>query len=291
MRLVGSVFNKYKKYLQPGVYELNAAGTCFCKKDEKKQSSVSDFATEVTNGKGWKLQRRFHVKEADSQFQCTQMLLTDAGNIVKCFDFDAGLVVSIFKSVERMHAWVQKKEEAKTYFLTSNILKCNWDDRYVVEELLKDTVSVAEEKWKHVLEYYVEHSFERNEETWEQFPMVYQHGDLWSANVFCDEKQCKVIDFDHAGYHMFFYDLALYMFTEAFIKKKEMFLNKYLQGEYDFWIEKICAMYGVEYVAAEREELLSSAIREMIFTRFSTRAGKKVTQSIVRFFAAKGIHI
>ena len=71
---------------------------------------------------------------------------------------------------------------------------------------------------------------------------VYRNANSPQANVFCNNKVCKMIDFAALGYYMFFYDLALYMFTEAFIQKNDMLLKQYLTGKYDFWIEKICSI-------------------------------------------------
>lgn len=311
IRQAKRVFYKYNKFLKGGIYELNSSAVCFTEINDIEKEGVYDFETTVASSNNLRTESRFSVEQSDGRFNCTKMLITNCGKTVKCFDFIANMVISVFECEEELRKCLEEIKDASAFFSSSKILEINQKELYVVEELLRDNATTEEEKWKCILEYYLklssnlnvqkqmkkfplEHRYKNTRKIFEHYyqqhginnlaiPETYQHGDLWTANVFCNNKECKVIDFSTLGYYMFFYDLALYMFTEAFIRKNESLLKQYLSGQYDFWIEKICFNFGMELNGLGREGLFVCAMEEMIFKRFNTSGGKKMVKSIMKF--------
>ena len=164
MRLTGQILKRYQCFLKNGTYVLNPSRTCFTLQETETTDGVRDFATEVTGRSRFRIRRKYYARIHGGKFQCTKMLLADGGNVAKCFDFSQGIVVSIFKTTEHMHVWLQQRETFCADFPTSNILDCNDEECYVVEELLRDTTTSAEEKWLYVLKYYSGHVFDVEKE-------------------------------------------------------------------------------------------------------------------------------
>lgn len=318
IRQAKRIFYEYNKYLKCGVYRLNNSAVCF---DEISyvEKELCDFETLVSKNKASKSEHIFRVEHEYNEFDCTKMLITNHGQIIKCFDYIQNVVVSIFESKDSFMQYLNERKQASHFFSTSDICNVNEKEMYIVETLLIDDTTTDEQKWKCILEYYLkmsyapnekkatrmllmEHKYKKNQEIFGKYyhkqgmneiriPVAKQHGDLWTANVFCMNGECRVIDFGTFGSYMFFYDLALYMFTEAFIRKNDFLLKQYLNKKYDFWIEKICSNYGIDLNSFGHEELFVCAMEEMIYKRFNKFAGKKMVISIVKFLNDMGISI
>lgn len=310
-------FHKYKAFLKSGIYELNDSASCFSEVSVPN-GDVRDFSSVAVGKRGGKRKLRVYVDQLESRFSCTKMLITGAGETIKCFDFSENVVFSLFRSEKILRDYIKEREDASSFFPMPAIKDINYHELFVIEERLTDTV-LPQEKWESLWRFYsqmiscadISNTSVRfplahcNKKTVSVFgnyyraqgvypvelPMIFQHGDLWSANVFCNNTQCKMIDFGTFGKYMFFYDLALYMFTEAFILKNDTLLKRYLNGMYDFYLQKMCADLGLDFLTIGREVLFVCAMEEMIFRRFNSAAGKKMVTSILDFLNKNGIDV
>ncbi|MBP5224319.1 MAG: phosphotransferase, partial [Lachnospiraceae bacterium] len=188
---------------------------------------------------------------------CTKMLLTEGG-VVKGFDFGQKTVCSMFPSQEETERYLLRKEQAGAIYPTAKTLDVQKEKCFVTEELLTDDSTDVKTKFDEILRFcerksanetYTQYScpvFRSDEQvgrifektlnnaggTYGQLRTCIQHGDLWDGNVFLRNGTPAFIDFDKMKEHMCFYDMLLYIFTEAFINGDLTLMKEYLSGAY-----------------------------------------------------------
>ncbi|KKK36621.1 hypothetical protein WQ57_18410 [Mesobacillus campisalis] len=80
-------------------------------------------------------------------------------------------------------------------------------------------------------------------------PMLRLHGDLWTANTLLDKSVGEIyfIDWEFSNYLFFFYDFFNMMWVEFYINKNDLFLNQYVNGEYDHEMERAFTLFGLDF--------------------------------------------
>jgi thiamine kinase-like enzyme len=83
-----------------------------------------------------------------------------------------------------------------------------------------------------------------------EIPCVNQHGDLWSSNIlisYDDEEKYYLIDWEHSGEYVFFFDFFKWIELETFKNKNDNYLNRYLSGGYDREFDELFSILGIQY--------------------------------------------
>lgn len=234
---------------------------------------------------------RLTNRNCAGEYQCTKMLLTEGG-AVKGFDFAKGVVRSLFPTEEDAERFIRRKEHAAALFPTAKTIDFQKDKRSVTEELLRDDGTDVETKFRAVLLFCAQMSddgkrteyrcpifrsdgqigevFEKTlagtERTYGQLHSRIQHGDLWDGNVFLHGGTLRFIDFDKMKEHMCFYDMLLYIFTEAFVNRDLTLLKQYLAGEYH---KAMCGILKAdESEVLDYETIFVIFLNEMFLDRF-----------------------
>lgn len=106
-----------------------------------------------------------------------------------------------------------------------------------------------------------------------EFPFVKLHGDLWSSNILLENntnREIYIIDWEHAGDYLFFYDLFWFMQSEAVNNKNYDFINEYFLGEYDDCLIKMFNMYNLTFYKKYRIDYFKIFCINVFITRIGS---------------------
>jgi thiamine kinase-like enzyme len=99
-----------------------------------------------------------------------------------------------------------------------------------------------------------------------KIPKIKLHGDLWSANTLltkADKKQITYIDWEFSRELPFFYDFFNMMWLEFYMYNNDLYIKKYVNGEFDRPFIKIFALFDIPFKSEYR--LAYFAIYFLIF--------------------------
>lgn len=80
-------------------------------------------------------------------------------------------------------------------------------------------------------------------------PMNLSHGDLYPSNILYNDinNTVSVIDFEHNGYNLFFYDLFNLIDGETVIRGNYESIDDLISGKYDNYFHKLFKLYNLNY--------------------------------------------
>lgn len=109
-----------------------------------------------------------------------------------------------------------------------------------------------------------------NELFYENFPRVYQHGDLHLQNIILSKKdQIYYIDWDYSQNAMFYYDIFIGLFLESEYCNQKYF-DLLINGDYDYFLEKIFNIWNCCFYKTKRVEYFYIALMEDVYFRTSS---------------------
>lgn len=92
-------------------------------------------------------------------------------------------------------------------------------------------------------------------------PFLKLHGDLWTSNIFLikggEEKQLKYIDWEWSSEFIFFYDVFMMMWNEVVIRNNYLYIEEYVQGEFDDYFSGIFSKFDLDFLPQYRLDYLN----------------------------------
>ena len=251
-------------------------------KDNKKISRLKQTILEILKQKN---------TDNDGVYHCEKVMITSS-NTIKGFDYYKDLVITKFLSCQEMEQYLQQKDNAAIYFHCCNTVDILKKDNVIIEQRLIDKSNSAVEKFEKLLDYYIANQAIKTSETIDipvysaekechdvfqkwyddfnihpmRFPKNMQHGDLWDGNVFIDKNDVTLIDFDKIDYHSCFYDLLLFIFSEAFTNDDLTLFKLFFDGKYDSYFKQLLHIDQNENI--QKQVLYICFLNEMFTSRF-----------------------
>lgn len=308
----------YKDYLKAGKYCYGNAPNVII------HENYMDRQTAIVFGESQPIKKRnakvvLSIRKAGTLFNGIELLVTSSGNI-KMISADRDQILTVFHRAEELAQYMTVRDDLVDLFPSAALLSKDESSLCIVEELLQRDDLTVMEMWHAVLMFYqtllqnarshgktklqypLNHFEPSIQKVFDDYclrampeylllPVAIQHGDLWQANVFICNGTCKFIDFDDAGFHMFFYDLALYMFTESFVNHNDCLIKGYLHGDFDEEMKCMCRNVGIDFNESTREPLFVLAFEEMLYTRFNCSEKKTVALSAIHHIRTLGFSL
>lgn len=102
----------------------------------------------------------------------------------------------------------------------------------------------------------------------DEWPIIRCHGDLNFNNILLEkgEEQDKFyfIDWEDSDRCIFFYDFMNCIFVEAMYSDDYSYLEKYMEGKYDKWLNNIFDTLSIKFVSEKKRYYLSLYVMERI---------------------------
>lgn len=111
-------------------------------------------------------------------------------------------------------------------------------------------------------------------EAWQKtdLPLIYQHGDLSYSNILLSKTdRTFLIDWEHASYYTFFYDIMWPWQNEAINKNNYFLIKCYLNGVFDKCLVEIFSVFGFEFKPSYRVSYFSIMLSELVYHRILKR--------------------
>lgn len=81
-------------------------------------------------------------------------------------------------------------------------------------------------------------------------PCLKLHGDLWTSNTLLKKEnnyEVHYIDWEFSKEFTFFYDFFMMMWLEVYMNNNYIYIEKYIQGEYDYFFKKIFSIFHLTF--------------------------------------------
>lgn len=271
-----AILSEYGVYLTPGIYKLGRLDNVIYNvrfvKNANKESSYL-FSGMINKKSIIGILRNFfsigYVTNKRPSFQGQVLVVSSSEKDVKIFDYVDNKVLTSFEDVSRYELILNNKKLWATRFeviptlntfdkpkfslVEKYINKVDYDTCKYFDFLLKAYVDIMPFAGTDATVYSI------NNELYQKFVLRYNinadtyavktllndaclcltHGDLWSSNVLYDGKSFYHIDFEVVKNRVFFYDIMMFIFSEALLKKDIKLLENYLRGVYDPQLEQL----------------------------------------------------
>lgn len=244
-KLLKTTVKKVSKFLKEGTYIINKQRNLLILDNEIEH--IIDLAG-YFDASPLKKIRIKNTSSIDSSFSA--LLICEKGNKIRLFDFDNRIIKTFFSSADGLKEYLLQRNSLP-HFKTCVIFNCDEEELSIEEELLSSDTNDFFNKISCLIKFY-EHYYSdvaesnsqidnlinnknvrtsfvekfneyyrKNNLSFDNVPWFIQHGDLWDANLFIQNNQIKMIDFDKVGVFPFLYDLSLFIFTDSFFLKNK----------------------------------------------------------------------
>ena len=105
-----------------------------------------------------------------------------------------------------------------------------------------------------------------------QIPFVYQHNDVVLSNILKETKDYTLFDYEFYAENIFFYDSFMWIFWEACLYHRDIFLSEYLNGLYDDVLSDLFAKVGMCFDKSRRCDYMRIFIIANINVHLATNA-------------------
>lgn len=194
---------------------------------------------------------------------------------IKIFDYDKHVVLVKYLDEATYQNEVDLYSLIGMHFGLPKIIKTNSEECILYEELLEHSSlcnsndTIKEMMFYQVLDMYcgflAQYNLLTEEKQHDNYPIVVQHNDLSTLNIILDKNQeCHIIDWEHYGKNIFFYDIFRWIINEAQQEKNVYLLKNYLIGKYDEQLKKLFSAVHCEFVEKKRVEYLDITYTKMI---------------------------
>ncbi|MGX6446052.1 hypothetical protein ACWM35_22850 [Neobacillus sp. K501] len=102
------------------------------------------------------------------------------------------------------------------------------------------------------------------------FPYIKLHGDLWTSNCLLikgDNHQIKYIDWEYSNTLIFFYDIFTMMWLEVYMNNNDIYIAKYLKGEYDDVFNNLFSFFDMKFEEKLRLDYLNIYLLNFFYER------------------------
>jgi len=301
---IPNVVIENQHYLMPGIYRLDAFGELVNHCDEKSRIANSLWGIKALNWRK-RIIRQLVVKLFSTEilvnggelFRGKTLKYAEDG-IIKFFDFDGKIVLSIFPSNQKASILKDNHDYFSKYFHTTNLKLIELN--VFEEDYIESNVVDANKKFDLLLEYYNQYFIQLklcgssnidyqilnlelrdNACNLSKTIILRCHGDCWSSNIIYNNMTLYMIDFDRNGQFFFLYDIMTYMYCEAVFNHDFLILDNFIAGLYDQNISKFYDTFELEWSGSKKtlimqfsevyfkEHLVLSKSKEQImFTNF-----------------------
>lgn len=224
---------------------------------------------------------------------------------LKIFDLLNAKVLSFCNTKESFSKKINNTDVFSKFFLIPKITHTNKENLLIVEELIDyhkpslDEYSIISndlisnytlyfknaEKKEIEIEYkfcYDVNSLQKeNKETVEfilslidfdklplQIPYYFQHGDLSLSNILVDKnRSVYIIDFEHASFFSFLYDVMWFWQNEALNNNNYTAIEQYFAGDYDRQLSKLFETVAIKFDTSLKVSYLLLVFIELIDKR------------------------
>lgn len=208
-------------------------------------------------------------------------------NDSKIFDLSHNKVLSIFSNEQAYRSTIETYDYFNEYFPMPSILWKNDRRLLIMEELVhfqpmntwmkEDYMYVMNDVFKRNREYIKNNknsihfyrtpsetlnSLKKNHEIrfiWDKIhsdllplniPYTKLHGDMWTSNCLFikgDNHQIKYIDWEYSNTLIFFYDIFNMMWLEVYMNNNDIYIEKYVKGDYDDEFIKLFSLFDLTF--------------------------------------------
>ncbi len=82
----------------------------------------------------------------------------------------------------------------------------------------------------------------------EPVPIIFQHNDMVLSNILVENDGITVFDYEFYGRNIFYYDALMFIMWQALHYKEDLYLSRFLAGDYDAFFRTLFDAVGCEYV-------------------------------------------
>lgn len=295
---------KMGKYLNHGVYKYNTSATILSPVTYLRHNKPQVFGAIEENGNILrKLFSRLYCYInclSRNEFKGDYMVITSSEQEYKFFNLKENLLLTNYLSIEKLeHVYKQRtywaewlptvsctKDIGKKIILEPLVETCPFQSDRAFSQIMVDYENYFKESSRgKELSYYKPNCASLNKfcSLWKdtsfrtdflQFveanpiPLYRTHGDLWKSNLLFDGEYFYYIDFEQSDDRPFFYDIFMYIVSDAFVLHDNTLLNKYISGEFDDFLRQISENLNYKYDNTKRRLYVSLFVFELFCNRW-----------------------
>ena len=283
IRLAKRFLREYGRFLQDGVYYLlpnlrtyvheDAVETCIQALSYRRWNGFRDWIVKTLG----RTRVRNSGTSRDRELQGSVLYVNNsypAVKRVKIFDFAQRNVIVFCLSEEEFQREIFIHDAVCPFWGAPAIKQKDYQAKMFVEELIceypRDKIDsgLKDKIYCDLLEKYTRY-LEKEKVAGgggkKEYLRIMQHNDLSMANVICDlEGKVHVIDWEHVGDNVFFYDLMRLVIHEAQNEHDTWLLRQYFSGEYDQRFLRYFHAAGTVFLPSQRKRYLLEAFDIMV---------------------------
>lgn len=294
------IVNKNACFLEDGDYKNLNKGDIICNTNKETLGNIKTFNGIDSNKsllpyilKHIKDKIKYHVTSIDEKrFSATHIIICSSGKELKLIDYKTNEILTTYSDEIRKSKYIANKQIFSEYFPTPKLLLIC--DNFIIEKFIRSQNFKISEALNYLFPKYLTYfetvktravvnieSDRRMAAFFQQvfgkeamieaivgLPKVLVHGDLWSANILCENKTYYVTDFEAVSTKFFLYDIIYLMFMEYAFYNDDSLIKDYLKGHYDKMICRISTLFGIEYNKKYREIYLKAFIIQVLFEKW-----------------------
>lgn len=209
----------------------------------------------------------------------------------KIFDFSKNQLLEIFDYKEDIERKINDHTYFSKLFNVPSIIEIDYNKNILVEELIQDEkkesdvqkilLSFLEKQTKQIndipsemnivdmeeliignkeifdlIGYNIIENMNRDIKEYKLIECV-QHGDLWFENIIISNKMMFLIDYEHTGNYLMYYDFIGFIFREYLLYKRFICLDSFIRGDYDYLLDQIFMNSNCNYLPECKSDYFS----------------------------------
>ena len=278
---------KFRKYLKKGLYKYNVATTILFRYPVEYNNVPTVFGNIETNKNILRIlfsKLFFYRNNFTKQvFNGDYMIVSSSESEFKFFDIDKKRILTYYSDESKLN-FVSKQRIEWSKWLRTVEFTVDLANKTLIEPLISTTNYKTEDAFaqiqKDYLKYIVDASndmrsyYSIDKQRLDSFcnlwndkdlydsiikfiadnpiPVLNTHGDLWRANILFDGQYYYYIDFEQAAPRLFFYDIFMYILSDAFILKDNLLFKDFLEGKFDDYLQLISQKLNYQFIASQK---------------------------------------
>ncbi len=260
---------KYTKFVMRHKANLSAFFR-FCK-------DLNKFAYTIKNKI---LNYRCLVTANNTVFNASYFMISTSGSEVRFVDLENGLLLTKYDNLEKMEKMINnRKLFSEKGFNTIPIIDVDYNNIFTIEKFINQIKYNHNVGFQNLIIQYnnyflhndcksnpldensIEHKcnifnychassvIKKNYINFlksKNYKTILSHGDCYFLNYLFDGEQYYLIDFEHPGEKIFFYDIIYYIVDDFYLNNHHLAYN-YLNGKMDLMFEKLFNLAGATY--------------------------------------------
>lgn len=308
---------RFSKYLKRGLYKYNTSTTILFHRTEKGIDNEWPMVFGSIDSNGNIFRRVFSKlfiflnTSSNKLFYGDYMVISSSETEYKFFDHTDNRILTYYSDTSKLKfvyenrlewsRWINTVDccaDIENHTLTERMITTvHFSSARAFEQILYDYSKYLEGYKKSVNSFY---SIEENHlelfcNLWNDkslykkliaftketpIPLFKTHGDLWRSNVLYDGKQFFYIDFEQTAQRIYFYDIFMYILSDAFILKDNMLLEKFVLGDFDNYLMTVSKHVNYNYNVSKKYLYLSLFVFEWFNNRWYGTPDEKLVSEV-----------